>query len=143
MQVTVCFVALFLVMMGYFTVYAMTHEEELMNNSYNNRQQILSEQNRRGSIFARDGKVLAETTEDDSGREIRVYPYGKLFSHAVGYADKGRAGLEAQANYYLIRSSVPVISKLKETGRQEKNPGDNIYTTFDVEIGRASCRERV
>lgn len=140
MQVTVCFVALFLIMMGYFTVYAMTHEEELMNNSYNNRQQILSEQNRRGSIYDRDGEVLAETKEDGSGGEIRVYPYGKLFSHVVGYADKGRAGLEAQANYYLIQSSVPVISKLKQTSQEGKNPGDNVYTTFDVGLQEAAER---
>ena len=64
MQVTVFFVALFLVMIGYFTFYALTHEEELMNNSYNNRQQILSAKNRRGSICARDGEVLAMTNKN-------------------------------------------------------------------------------
>ena len=125
-------------MMGYFTVYSLTHEEELMNNSYNNRQQILSEQNRRGSILARDGKVLAETVVDDSGNEKRVYPYENLFAHVVGYVDKGRAGLEAQANYYLIQSSIPTVSKLKRGGSGEKNPGDCVCTTLDVELQEAA-----
>jgi len=138
MHVTVFFVALFLCMMGYFTVYSLTHEEELMNNSYNNRQQILSEQNRRGSILARDGKVLAETVVDDSGNEKRVYPYENLFAHVVGYVDKGRAGLEAQANYYLIQSSIPTVSKLKRGGSGEKNPGDCVCTTLDVELQEAA-----
>ncbi len=139
MQVTVFFVALFLVMMGYFTVYALTHEEELMNNSYNNRQQILSAKNRRGSIYARDGEVLAQTEEGTGGNEQRVYPYGALFAHAVGYADKGRAGLEAQANYYLIQSSIPLTSKMRE-GSSGKNPGDDIYTTLDVSLQEAADR---
>lgn len=140
MQVTVFFVALFLVMMGYFTFYALTHEEELMNNSYNNRQQILSAKNRRGSICARDGEVLAMTQEDAAGSEKRIYPYDNLFAHVVGYADKGRAGLEAQANYYLIRSSIPVTDKFKDGSSGAKNPGDNVYTTLDVGLQQAADR---
>ena len=67
MQVTISVVVIFLGMMGYFTVYAMTHREELFNNSYNGRQQILAAQNRRGEIYARNGEKLAETKVDSSG----------------------------------------------------------------------------
>ena len=124
---TISVVVIFLGMMGYFTVYAMTHREELFNNSYNGRQQILAAQNRRGEIYARNGEKLAETKVDSSGEEKRFYPYGNLFSHAIGYVDKGKMGIESQANYYLIQSSIPVASRaekgsgsptlLKMTGR--------------------------
>ena len=103
-QVTVGFVALFFVLMGYFVFYAATHKEELLNNSYNSRQQLFGEQNRRGAIYARGGEILAETVCDKSGDEVRRYPYDEMFAHAVGYLEKGRSGIEAQANYYLLRS---------------------------------------
>lgn len=136
--VTIGFVVLFLAMMGYFTVYAMTHREELLNNSYNSRQQLLTAQNRRGSIYARGGEVLAETEADADGVEKRVYPYENLFAHAVGYVDKGKTGVEAQANYYLIQSSIPAVSKVKGEMEGEKNPGDNVYTTLDVKLQEAA-----
>lgn len=139
-QVTVSFVALFLAMMGYFTVYAMTHEEELMNNNYNTRQQLLSARNVRGTIYAAGGEALAETREEADGTETRVYPYDNLFSHAVGYADKGKSGLEAQANYYLIQSSIPTLNKIRGGNSGDKNPGDDVYTTLDVEIQEAAER---
>ncbi len=83
----------------------------MINNSYNSRQEILLSRNYRGTIYSRDGDVLAETRlnegvgEEDSQEETRIYPYGKLFAHVVGYSTKGRTGVEALANYYLINTS--------------------------------------
>ena len=45
LAVTYLFVAVFLGMMGYTCHYAITHQQELMNNSYNSRQEILVAQN--------------------------------------------------------------------------------------------------
>ncbi len=137
---TISVVVIFLGMMGYFTVYAMTHREELFNNSYNGRQQILAAQNRRGEIYARNGEKLAETKVDSSGEEKRFYPYGNLFSHAIGYVDKGKMGIESQANYYLIQSSIPVASRAEMGAKGEKNPGDCVYTTFDADLQEAADR---
>ena len=138
--VTIAFVTLFLVMMGYFTIYALTHEEELLNNSYNNRQQLLVAQNRRGTIFARNEEVLAETQILEDGSEKRVYPYGNLFAHTVGYTDKGKTGLESQMNYYLIHSNIPAVEKVRNELIGEKNSGDNVYTTLDVRMQEAASK---
>jgi len=138
--VTISVVIVFLGMMGYFTVYAMTHREELLNNSYNGRQQIFAAQNSRGRIYARGGEVLAETKAEVGGKEKRVYPYASLFSHAVGYVGKGKTGIESQANYYLIQSGIPSMSKAKLGALGEKNPGDCVYTTLDVELQEAADR---
>lgn len=140
MVVTAGFVVLYLSMMGYLSLYAMTHQEELMNNSYNNRQNILSQQNRRGTIYASGGEVLAETVTDENGNEKRVYPYAGLFAHAIGYVDKGKMGMESQANYYLIRSSIPAVAKVKGEISGGKSPGDNVYTTFDVTLQEAASK---
>lgn len=134
MLVTWFFTFLFLGMISYITYYSATHKQELINNSYNGRQQMLLAQNRRGSIFAAGGEVLAKTAEDDSGKEIREYPYQNLFSHVVGYSVNGRMGVESLANYYLINSNAPLSQKAGLDVSQEKYPGDDVYTTLNVEL---------
>lgn len=140
MAVTWSFTILFLGMIGYITYYSMTHQQELINNSYNGRQQILLAKNRRGTIYSADGDVLAKTVENESGEEIREYPYGNLFSHVVGYAVNGRMGVEAQANYYLINSNAPLSEKAGLDAKQEKYPGDDVYTTLDVNLQQVASK---
>lgn len=134
MAVTWAFTILFLSMIGYITHYSVTHKQELINNSYNGRQQMLLSQNRRGSIYSADGEVLARTVEDENGKEVREYPYENLFAHVVGYSVNGRMGIEAQANYYLINSNAPLSQKAGLDVSGEKYPGDDVYTTLDVEL---------
>ena len=79
MAVTWFFTLLLLSMSGYIIYYSATHKQELINNSYNGRQQMLLAQNRRGSIYSGDGQILARTVEGEDGKEVREYPYGNLF----------------------------------------------------------------
>lgn len=134
MGTAIVFVALFLGMIGYLGYFVATSEQEMINNSYNSRQQILLSQNYRGSIFSRDGEVLAETVLDEEQVEKRVYPYGELFSHIVGYSTQGRMGVEALTNYYLINTNTSLSNKVANDMAGVKNPGDNVYTTLDVQI---------
>lgn len=132
------FVALFLFMIGYLSHYVATNEQDLVNNSYNSRQNILLSQNYRGTIYSRDGEVLAETVIDTAQHEERVYPFGDLFAHVVGYSANGRMGLEAQANYYLINTNISLNNKVANDVAGVKNPGDNVYTTLDVQIQKVA-----
>lgn len=134
MMVTWSFTLLFLCMVGYITYYSVTHKQELINNSYNGRQQILLAQNTRGSILSADGDVLARTILNEYGEEVREYPFQNLFSHVVGYSTNGRLGVEAQANYYLINSNAPLSEKANLDVQNKKYPGDNVYTTLDVNL---------
>lgn len=129
---TYFFVALFLGMIGYLCHFVATNEQELINNSYNSRQSLLTSQNVRGTIYAASGEVLATTTIDEEGNEVREYPMDNLFSHVVGYSTKGKMGIESLANYYLINSNVSLSDKVSNDVAGEKNLGDNIYTTLDV-----------
>lgn len=132
------FVVLFLGMMTYICVYVYQNQEVMMNNSYNAGQQILVAQNRRGSIMARGGEVLAETITQPDGSEVRKYPYDSLFSHVVGYSTKGKTGIENKMNYYLIQSNAPINEKMENGVQNKKNPGDNVYTTLDVNLQEAA-----
>ena len=134
LAVTYLFVAMFLGMMVYTSHYAMTHKQELINNSYNGRQEIFTAQNTRGSIYASGGQVLAETQIGEDGGETRVYPYANLFAHAVGYASNGKYGIEALGNYYLINSNAKLSDKVANDMAGEKYPGDNVFTTLDVDL---------
>lgn len=128
------FVLLFVVMMGDLAYFTATSQESMMNNSYNSRQEILLSRNYRGSIYSADGQVLARTLLDEEGNETREYPFGNLFAHVVGYSTKGRTGVEAQANYYLINSNISLTEKAANDAAGIKNPGDNVYTTLNVEL---------
>lgn len=135
------FVLLFLGMIGYLTYFTATSRQDMMNNSYNSRQQILLSKNYRGSILSRDGEVLAETVMDDEQNETRVYPFENLFSHIVGYSTKGRMGVEALANYYLINSNTSLPQRAANDAAGRKNPGDTVYTTLDVQIQEVADKE--
>lgn len=134
MTVTYLFVTVFLAMMGYTCYYALTNQQELINNSYNGRQELLTAQNTRGKIYASGGQILARTETDESGKEIREYPYANLFAHVVGFASNGKFGIESISNYYLINSNAKLSDKVASDVAGEKYPGDSVYTTLDVGI---------
>jgi len=121
--------------------FVITSEQEMINNSYNSRQEILLSQNYRGSIYSADGVILAETLIDEAQNEERVYPYGELFSHIVGFSTNGRMGVEALANYYLINTNTSLANKAANDLAGVKNPGDNVYTTLDVDLQKLADSE--
>lgn len=128
------FVLLFVGMIVYLGHFVATSEQDMINNSYNSRQEILLSRNYRGSILSRDGEVLAETLLDEDQNETRNYPFANLFAHIVGYSTQGRMGVEALANYYLINTNTSISNKVENDMAGVKNPGDNVYTTLDVQI---------
>lgn len=129
---------LFAVLIGYLSYFTSTSEEEMINNSYNSRQEILLSRNYRGTIYSKDGEVLAQTVLDGEQNETRTYPYGSLFSHVVGYSTKGRMGVEALANYYLINTHTSLANRAENDIAGVKNPGDSVYTTLDLQLQQAA-----
>lgn len=134
------FGALFLCLIVYLGLYVKNNSRELINSSYNSRQQTLLSENTRGSILSRNGEVLAETVTDENGTETRSYPYQNLFAHAVGFSTKGRTGIESQANAYLINTSIPMKEKIANDIAGRKNPGDNCVSTLDVAVQEAAAK---
>lgn len=137
-MVTAFFASLFIGMMGYLTYFVAANEQTLINNSYNSRQVLLMSQNTRGSIYSSDGTVLAYSSVSEDGTETREYPYGEKFAHVIGYSTYGKTGVEYQANYYLLHSNAPLNLRVANKSTDLKNPGDNVYTTLDVELQEAA-----
>lgn len=132
------FVFLFLCMTGNFIRYIYFDSPQDVNSSYNTRQEKLAEKVIRGKILASDGQVLAETIEDENGKEKRVYPFGKTFAHVVGYTTRGQSGIEGLTNISLLTSNAQISERISNEISEIKTPGDNVVTTLDVKLQEAA-----
>lgn len=136
--ITYLITAMFLGLAVYLGYFLQVRSEDVINNSYNARLDSFSDRIVRGRILASDGTVLAETQVDGEGAETRVYPFGSVFDHVVGYSAKGKTGIEALANFYLLTSHVNLVEQTANELAGRKNLGDNVYTTLDAELQQAA-----
>ena len=134
------FSVLFVAMMGYYAHFVYTQGDEMINSSYNSRQKLLNAKNYRGTIYSADLEKLAETVIFESGTEYRNYPYENLFSHVVGFSTKGKTGIEAMANPYLIKSNISLDTKISNEIAGVKNPGDNVYTSLRTDLQKIASK---
>lgn len=130
------FSLLFVAISVYLAHFVHYDSTQVINNSYNaKRQEILAAQTTRGNIMSSDGEVLATTLVNS---DERYYPYENIFSHAIGYADKGRMGVELNANIYLVSSNISLNDKLQDAISNEKYMGNTVITTFDSNLQKAA-----
>lgn len=95
----------FLSLAGYLVYFHQNLSEELKNNEYNTKELVFQKPVIRGSIYSADGEVLARTNTDETGNEHRIYPWGAMFSHVVGYSENGKTGLEAVYDRALLTAT--------------------------------------
>lgn len=136
--VTYFFLILFVGMIAYFIYFQIFKSEEFINSPYNSLQDLFAESVVRGDIVSADGKVLATTRISKDGSERREYPYGKLFSHVVGYSVNGKAGIEKQENFSLLRSHEFFLKQILDDLQDEKSNGDTVVTTLDYNLQKAA-----
>lgn len=132
--ITYLFVAIFIMMMGYFAYFQIFKSEDFINSPYNTRQNTFAEHVVRGEICSSDDKVLAQTVVGEDGSETRYYPYGSMFAHAVGYDSNGKSGIESFANFNLLRSHAFFLEQVVNGIQDKKNPGDNVVTTLNYSL---------
>lgn len=124
--------------MGYFVYFQTVKSEKFINSPYNSLQDLFSKNVVRGEIQSADGQVLARTDTAADGTETRTYPYGNVFAHAVGFSVNGKAGLENQMNFNLLRSHEFFLEQIVNDLRDQKNTGDNVITTLDTNLQQAA-----
>ncbi len=134
--VSYIFMALFLVMAGFFVYYVAHNSDMVLNNAANKRQDLLAKRVTRGKILSDKGKVLAETKTDKKGRDTRVYPYGELFAHVVGRLSHGKTGIEASESYSMLTSGINPLSGMMNSLQGKKNPGNQVVTTLNVALSQ-------
>ncbi len=136
--VTYCITIIFLCMAGFLVYFMAVQSQEIINNPYNKRQEVLAKKVSKGKILSADGKVLAETKTGADGKDTRVYPYKDMFCHIVGRAVNSMTGIEGKQGYPLLASHINPFTQLANTFRGEKSPGDNVVTTLDTKLQKAA-----
>lgn len=121
-------------MIGYLVYFNVFRSKEIINSPYNVRLDSMADRVVRGEIQDKDGNVLAKTKVDSRGKETRVYPYGDLYAHVVGYDSHGKSGLESSENFHLLTSNAFFIEKFIKEFKEEKNIGDNVITTLNTDL---------
>lgn len=97
---------LFLSLCVYLTYFGVFSAPKLEKSVYNQRLYQKEEKIKRGTIYDREGTVLAESKMEEGGQK-RIYPYGKIYTHVIGYTSKtyGRSKIELEYNDYLTGSN--------------------------------------
>ena len=132
------FVAAFFAVTAAFCIYVAFNSRKAINSSYNMRQANLEKKVIRGMIFSSKGDILAEEALNKENVEVRYYPYKELFAHAVGFSTHGRSGAEYEANIALLTSNAPVRERLEKEMSGIRNYGDNVYTTYDLDLQKTA-----
>lgn len=93
----------------------------LRNHPYNSR--LAERVEYRGAIYSRNRQAVALSVRDQ-----RVYPYGSLVSHWVGYhnAQRGLAGVEAWKHELLRERRSP--------DGKESQPGHSVRLSVDLDV---------
>ena len=129
----VLFTLVFAGMIGNLAWFVEKDSYEAINSIYNPRDEILAQQNIRGSIVTEQGDVLAYT-EVQGENERRVYPYSVQFAHVVGYSTNGGMGIEKVANMSLLQSNASISDKVDNDINDSKDTGDTVVSTLNVRM---------
>ncbi len=134
--ISFAFVGIFAIMIIYFIYFQTSQATEIAESPLNPRNASTVEVPdpiRRGTIYAAEGTVLAQTRLDDEGKEYRSYPTGMLFSTPVGMARGGGSGIEGKLSDDLTTSSHDTLVEKRSAGLEEDQKqyqGNSVYTTL-------------
>jgi peptidoglycan glycosyltransferase len=127
---------IFFSLMAYLTYFQLFTGKKIESSPYNRRQQLKEDNTKRGSIFDRNGVILAQSN-NVKGKWERFYPYKDLYSHVIGYNSEvyGRTLLEEKYNKYLLNiNEVSAVLGLNGNPLNSKKEGNNIYLTIDHKL---------
>ncbi len=125
---------MFLGLLSYLLYLNMFKAEEIASNPFNMRQWDEENSVLRGSIYDRNGVLLAESKKEKDGSLSRVYNENNLYSHVIGYYSKiyGKSLLEREFDSILNgRGDISItIGNIKK--------GFDLNLTVDNKIQKAA-----
>ncbi len=138
-MVLVGFCLLFIGLVVYLSYFQIFKADNIKISSYNKRLWMNEEKVTRGSIFDREGTILAysEKTEENNNR---YYNYGSLYSHIVGYSyrEYGKSGLELQYNNSLLDIKDSDLGNDIKDLVLPSSVGNNLKLTVDHNLQKKS-----
>ncbi|OLS02533.1 peptidoglycan D,D-transpeptidase FtsI family protein [Tissierella creatinophila] len=137
--VLVALCSLLISLVIYISYFQVFKAESIKENSYNKRLWINEENVLRGSILDRNGKVISYSEKEDD-KNIRYYPYGRLYSHIIGYSYRqyGKSGLEKEYNNELLDiNETNALTEIKNLVLP-KSVGNDLKLTIDHSVQEKS-----
>ncbi|HHT64326.1 MAG: peptidoglycan D,D-transpeptidase FtsI family protein [Bacillota bacterium] len=127
---------LFLTLIIYLTYFELFIKDNIISSSYNRRLWEREDKIVRGEIFDRKGVSLAHN-EIVGNEQERVYPFGPLYSHVIGYNSTtyGKSLLEAKYNDQLLNiNPLNPVTDLRDKLTGSRSFGNNLYLTIDHKL---------
>ena len=125
--VAAIFMIIFAILIGYLVYFTIFKKKEMSMHAQNDRLNHLESEVIRGNIYDSKRRLLATTDEDEN----RVYPYGNLYAHVIGYSQYGKTGIEALANSELLYPNYSFLSIFKMASMNEKFKGRDVVLTLE------------
>ncbi len=125
--------ALFLILIVYITSVEILYRDEYSASNLNARTLAQEATIMRGSIYDRDGEVLAYSKIDGDVQK-RYYPHIKLYSHVIGYSSKtyGKSFLEKTYNSHLLGDdNINAVWNIANLLKGEMSEGNDLHLTID------------
>ncbi|MEG6586003.1 peptidoglycan D,D-transpeptidase FtsI family protein [Dendrosporobacter sp. 1207_IL3150] len=108
-RVSYVLISLIIVLFLHISYIQVIESNFLISHPLNRRSVEYEKKNARGAVLDRNGEKLAYSEKDDSNGYRRVYPYGAIMAHLIGYNSikLGKNGIESSYNGYLSGLSNP------------------------------------
>lgn len=134
-MVMMLYLIIFLVLISFIAHFKLFESEAWVKSEYNKRAALKRDEVLRGSIYDRNGEVLAYS-EREGNSQARVYTKGEILAPLLGYVNPTYdvAGLESSLDDRL--STLPVSSTVKKMiglDKEEKK-GNDIVLTIDSRL---------
>ncbi len=129
---------LFLTLSVYLTYFGLFSSSELEKSVYNQRLYEKEDDVLRGTIYDRNGEILAKSEKGEGGQK-RIYPYGKIYTHVIGYSSRtyGRSKLELSYNDYLSGANeIGQAMNIASAMAGDKKSGFDLTLTIDNSLQR-------
>lgn len=136
------FSILFLGLIVYLTTMNIYYNDEYVQSNYNQRNTLAESKIKRGTIYDRNGTVLAYSELDDNGGQKRIYPYENLYSHVIGYSSSqyGKSLIEKQYNEDLLgQNNFKQVFSIKRLFEKNTTDGDNLTLTIDHKLQKKAA----
>ncbi|MDA8235697.1 MAG: penicillin-binding transpeptidase domain-containing protein [Clostridia bacterium] len=140
-------ISLFLILILYLTYLQVFQGNKLVGHQQNKRLLAYEAEIARGTIYDRQGRILAETKAVD-GKLKRLYPMGELFAHLIGYTSikYGKTGLEQAYDRLLLGlNDEQKLDNFVNRLQGQPQVGNDLILTVDSQLqglGRALLGNR-
>jgi penicillin-binding protein A len=136
---------LYATLIGFTSYWSVFDAKGLRENVANRRPLLEQLRIHRGTIFARDGSVIAISSARGAGSRRtyeRSYPQGLLWGNPVGYSflSRGQVGVEKAHNDQLVGVKSEFSSILDQLQGQRQR-GDDLVTSLDPAAQRAAVAQ--